>query len=54
LILPPPISPLVDMADIDKAVTKVMNVEMAMMTNVSPLFKLLFLFLNEYVRNVIL
>jgi hypothetical protein len=27
---------------------------MAMMTNVSPLFKLLFLFLNEYVRNVIL
>jgi hypothetical protein len=37
VILPPPISPFVDMADMDKAVTKVINVEMAMITNVSPL-----------------
>ena len=34
--LPPPISPLVAMADIDMAVTKVMNVEMAMMMRHCP------------------
>lgn len=34
--VPPPISPLVEIAEVDKAVTKVMNVEMAMITNVSP------------------
>jgi hypothetical protein len=37
--IPPPISPLVDIADIDKAVTKVINVEMAMIIKVSPIFK---------------
>lgn len=36
--VPPPISPLVDMADMDKAVTKVIKVEIAMITKVSPIF----------------
>ena len=34
--LPPPISPLVVMADMDRAVTKVMKVDMAMMISICP------------------
>lgn len=36
--LPPPISPLVAMADMESAVVRVIKVEMAMMINVCPVF----------------
>ncbi len=37
-VLPPPISPLVAIADMERAVINVMKVEIAMMINVCPVF----------------